>query len=92
VSGLDLVGRAGLADAAMDVARQVRRRVRPRLADLRRHRHAALLLVRAKHSKLAMSLIGPEHHLMPYNRMTVSGAKTNIDRPLLTDLDYEHTP
>ena len=37
--------RAALPDPAMDLARQVRRRVRARLADLRRHRHAALYLV-----------------------------------------------
>ena len=43
--GADHGGRAALPDAAMDTARQVRRRVRARLADLRRHRHAALYVV-----------------------------------------------
>jgi hypothetical protein len=54
-----LGGRVALADAAMDVARQVR----PRLTDLRRHRHAVLLSVRAKHSKLTMSLISTQLRL-----------------------------
>ena len=43
--GADHGRRATFPHAAMDLARQVRRRVRSRLANLRRHRHAAIYVV-----------------------------------------------
>ena len=49
-SALTTRGRAALPHAAMDVARQVRGRIRAQLANLRRHRDAALYVVRAKQS------------------------------------------
>jgi len=79
-SRLDLEGGAGLADAAMDVARRVRRRVRARLADLRRYRHAALLLVREKHSKLAMSLIAPKPKCRDVRDLIAIGWKADTKR------------
>ena len=45
-SALTTAGAQLFLDAAMDVAGEVRRRVRTRLADLRRHRHAALYVVK----------------------------------------------